>query len=280
MTRYIGAHLSVAKGFVPAVQNAIDKGGNALQIFSGSPRSWWGRKPVDEIQVDEFLKFRDEKKFGPVFIHAMYLINLTGNNDALIQNSINAITYDLQYCSRIKASGVVVHLGSHLGAGYDAVFEVLAERIAQILDNTPADSTLLVENSAGQNGKLCSSIEDLGRLFGKLEKYVKAERLGLCIDTCHAFCAGYHLTELGAKLKEANLLDNVKLIHVNDARDPFDGGRDRHANIGEGEIGREEFKVFLTDPQFAKFPLILEVPGFDDNGPDARNIEIVKELIG
>lgn len=279
MQRTIGAHLSVAKGYVAVVQHAIDMGANALQIFSGSPRSW-GRRPLETIPaIDEFLKFRDEKTFGPVFIHALYLINLVGTNDALINHSVDALIYDLQYCSKIKASGVVVHLGSHLGAGFDAVYDDLVQRISHILDNTPADSMLLIENSAGQQGKLCSTIEDLGRLFVSLEKYVKAGRLGLCIDTCHAFSAGYHLTELGAKLKAAKLLDNVKVIHLNDSRDPFAGGRDRHDNIGEGIIGKAELHAFLKDPQFMKFPLILEVPGFDGMGPDAKNIAIVKELI-
>lgn len=276
--RFIGAHLSVAKGLPNAVEDALNKGANALQIFSGSPRSW-GRRLLDTIQVDDFLAVRKEKNFGPIFIHALYLINLVGNNEALVQHSVEALIYDLNYCSKIKASGVIVHLGSHLGGGYDSVFDTLVKRISEVLDKTPSDSMLLVENSAGQQGKLCSTFEDLQRLFVSCEKYVKAGRLGLCIDTCHAFSAGYHLTELGANLRKFGLLDNLKVIHLNDSRDPFNGGRDRHENIGKGTIGEKELKVFLNDPVFAKFPLILEVPGLDGNGPDAANIKAAKELI-
>lgn len=276
--RFIGAHLSVGKGLVQATQNMIDKGGNTLQIFSGSPRGW-ARKPLNTIDANGFLEFRAKQEFGPVFIHALYLINLVGGNEALVQHSIEAITYDLEFAAKIGASGVVVHLGSHLGAGYDAVFDSLADRLAAILDATPGDTVLLVENSAGQQGKLCSTFEDIARLFTRLKKYVKAGRLALCIDTCHAFSAGYKTTELVAKLKKHHLLEHVRVLHLNDSRDPFGSGRDRHQNIGEGEIGKEHFKILLHDPQLQHIPLILEVPGFDGLGPDAQNIQIVKGLI-
>lgn len=278
MTRYIGAHLSVAKGLSQAVQNMLDRGGNALQIFSGSPRGW-ARRPLETVNVDDFLTFRKEKKFGPVFIHALYLINLVGGNEALVKHSVDALIYDLKFVSKIQASGVIVHLGSHLGNGYDSVFDQLVARIGEILDKTPQDSVLLVENSAGQQGKLCSTFEDLQRLFVACEKYVKTGRLGLCLDTCHAFSAGYHLTELAPKLKQFSLLDNLKVIHLNDSRDPFASGRDRHENIGKGSIGEQELKTFLNDTQLEKYPLILEVPGLDGMGPDSANVKTVRELI-
>jgi deoxyribonuclease-4 len=276
--RYVGAHLSVAKGLPNAVQEMLDKGGNCLQIFSGSPRSW-GRKSLDLVDPAAFLAFRKEKNFGPVFIHALYLINLVGDRDELVKNSMNALVYDLNYDAKIQGSGVVVHLGSHLGNGYDAVFEKLVERIKHVLKATPKNSTLLVENSAGQQGKLCSSMEDLQRLFKECAAEAKAGRLALCIDTCHAFAAGIKPTELSAKLKEFGLLSYVRLIHLNDSRDPFASGRDRHDNIGEGKIGKDELKKFLHDPALEKLPLILEVPGFDKLGPDAKNVAIVKQLL-
>ncbi|HZZ98340.1 MAG TPA: deoxyribonuclease IV [Candidatus Saccharimonadia bacterium] len=277
-TRLLGAHLSVAKGYVHVVEETLEKGGNCLQIFSGSPRSW-GRKSLDLVDPKAFLAFRKEKHFGPVFIHALYLINLVGDREELVKNSVNALIYDLKYDAKIEGSGVVVHLGSHLGAGYEVVFEKLVAHIKEVLDKTPANSTLLVENSAGQQGKLCSTFEDLKRLFTELAPYAKSGRLGLCIDTCHAFATGYKPSELSAKLKEFGLMDKVRMIHLNDSRDPFASGRDRHENVGQGMIGKDELKKFLHDPAFEKIPLILEVPGYDKLGPDAKNIAVVKELL-
>lgn len=276
--RRIGAHVSMAGGLVAAAQNVIDMGGNALQIFSGSPRSW-ARKPFEQSKADVFKSFCKEQNFGPTIIHALYLVNLTADREDLTQNSINGITFDLKFASQIGASGVVVHLGSHLGKGFDAVFDQLITNMKVILDATPKDSTFLIENSAGQEGKLCSQFADIARVFYALPKYVKDGKLGWCFDTCHGFAAGYDLKTVSQEMQKHQLLEKLKVIHLNDSRDPFESGRDRHDNIGEGLIGKEVLKAFLHDSKLENFPLILEVPGFDGNGPDAKNIEIVKALL-
>lgn len=276
--RRIGAHVSMAGGLVAAAQNVIDMGGNALQIFSGSPRSW-ARKPFDQSKADAFKSFCKEQGFGPTYIHALYLVNLTADRDDLTQNSINGITFDLKFASQIGASGVVVHLGSHLGKGFDAVFDQLIAHMKSILDATPADSTFLIENSAGQEGKLCSSFTEIQRVFEALSRYVKEKRLGWCFDTCHGFAAGYDLKTVSQEMKKFGLLDALKVIHLNDSRDPYESGRDRHDNIGEGLIGKEILKSLLHDKELEHLPLIMEVPGFDGNGPDAKNIEIVKAML-
>lgn len=276
--RRLGAHLSVSSGLVHAAQNMISMGGNCLQIFSGSPRSW-ARKPLEQAKADAYKTFCKDHNFGPTFIHALYLINLSGDRDDLIAHSIEALTYDLKYSSQIGASGVIVHLGSHLGKGFDAVFDVLVKRIREILDATPSDGTLLIENSAGQQGKLCSDFADIQRLYTMLSSYVEKNRLAWCFDTCHGFAAGYNLLNIDQEMKKHGLLNSLKVIHLNDSRDPFDSGRDRHENIGKGLIGGDTIKAVAQNPAFAHLPLILEVPGFDGNGPDAKNIEIVKNLI-
>ena len=237
--RRLGAHLSVAGGLVHAAENMISMGGNCLQIFSGSPRSW-ARKTLEQAKAEAYKTFCKDHNFGPTFIHALYLINLSGDRDDLVQHSIGALTYDLQYSSQIGANGVIVHLGSHLGKGFDAVFDVLVKRMREILDATPTDSTLLIENSAGQQGKLCSDFADVQRLYTALPTYVEKGRLAWCFDTCHGFAAGYDLLNIDQKMKKHNLLNSLKVIHLNDSRDPFDSGRDRHENIGKDSLGRLE----------------------------------------
>lgn len=276
--RRIGAHVSMAGGLVAAAQNVMDMGGNALQIFSGSPRSW-ARKPFDQSKADAFKSFCQEQNFGPTFIHALYLVNLTADREDLTQNSINGITFDLKFASQMEAGGVVVHLGSHLGKGLDAVFDQLIANMKTILDSTPADSTFLIENSAGQEGKLCSQFVDIQRVLKALPTYVQTKRLGWCFDTCHGFAAGHDLKTVSQEMKKFELLDSLTVIHLNDSRDPYESGRDRHDNIGEGLMGKQTIQAFLHDAAFKHLPLIMEVPGFEGNGPDAKNIEIVKAML-
>jgi deoxyribonuclease-4 len=159
------------------------------------------------------------------------------------------------------------------------VFEQVIKHIKHILDETPANSMFLIENSAGQEGKLFSKFEDIQRAFLELSSYVKSGRLGWCFDTCHGHAAGYDLKTIDKEMQKYGLLEHLKVIHFNDSRDEFDSGRDRHENIGEGKIGKEEMKIVATNPAFAHVPLVIEVPGFDGNGPDAKNIAIIKGML-
>ncbi len=277
-TPRIGAHLSVAGGLINAAENMIGIGGNCLQIFSGSPRGW-ARKPLEGLSFQEFHAWCKAHEFGPIFIHALYLINLAGNNSELVQHSLDALKYDLRYAAAIKAEGVIVHLGSHLGNGFKNVFDNLIERLGEILEHTPKESILLIENSAGQEGKLCSHLSDIRLIYDALPSYVKEGRLGWCLDTCHAWAAGYTFESLEKEITSTKLWDSLHVIHLNDSRDSFDSGRDRHENLGEGSIGRDVFRRFVHHDRFGRVPMILEVPGFDGKGPDAKNIAFVKSLL-
>src|SRR3989344_1474259 len=273
--RRIGAHLSVAGGLLQAAQNAMTMGANCLQVFSGSPRVW-ARKPIDSFPYDMFITFCKDHDFGPVFTHALYLINLASDTPDLLTKSIGVLKYDLEFDARIHGGGVIVHLGSHQGRGFAASKEQVVKALKEILDSTPKSSTFLIENSAGQNGKLCSDLKEIRDLLDAVDSL----RLGWCFDTCHAFCAGYDLKTVEKEMTTLKLWDTLKVIHLNDSRDVFKSGRDRHENVGEGSIGKDGMKQFLTNPKFSHVPLILEVPGFDGDGPDAKNIAIVKDLIG
>lgn len=296
-THKIGAHVSAAGGLYKALERVHAIGGNCLQLFSGSPRVW--KKPaLDSIDTKQFFATQEKLAIQPVFTHALYLINLASDKPESVEKSINSLIYELSFDGLIKGAGVVVHLGSHQGRGWEAVKDQLAESIHTILKKTPDNSTFLIENSAGQNGKIASDLQEIRWLLDQ----VKSPRLGWCFDTCHAFAAGYKLSPLGREhldfdlqnpdkrgdgnlkiveqeIQKLNLWSTLQCVHVNDSRDPFDSGRDRHANLGEGNIPIEDLTSFLHLEQLKDIPFILEVPGFDNQGPDKQNIDILKNIV-
>ena len=204
------------------------------------------------------------------------------------------LKHDLEFDALVRGSGVVVHLGSHQGRGWEAVREQVGQSLVKICQTTAPASRLLIENSAGQNGKLCSDLSEIRWLFDYLSKELGQatvdSRFGWCLDTCHAFCAGYALgnealatglgrgKQLADAITESQLWDGLKVIHVNDSRDPFASGKDRHANIGDGQIPAADLKHFLNLPQVKPIPLIMEVPGLEGEGPDAENINRLKAI--
>ncbi len=212
---------------------------------------------------------------GPVFTHSPYLVNLASPKPELLEKSLRVLKYDMAFDSKIKGSGIVVHLGSHLGAGWDAVRDGVAAALREVLAESPDDATLLIENSAGQKGKLCSDISEIKWLL----EHVASPQLGWCFDTCHAHAAGYRLPDAAAQITHLGLWKNLKCIHVNDSKDDYNSGRDRHANLGTGNIPEADFRYFVNLPEVINIPLVLEVPGFDGKGPDAPNIEILKSYV-
>ncbi|AFG36457.1 deoxyribonuclease IV [Spirochaeta africana] len=278
----IGAHVSAAGGAHKAVERAHAIGADCVQVFSGSPRGW-KRKPIDQVDAAAVFAAQQATGINPVVTHALYLTNLASENPEQVQKTIDAIVYDLEFDALLGGSGVVVHLGSHQGRGWETVRDQTADAMAQILERAPRNGTFLMENSAGQQGKLSSNLEELRWLLDRLQ----APNLGWCFDTCHAHAAGLYMgdpADAGARrsaiteIDRLQLWDTLKVIHVNDSRDPFDSGRDRHANLGEGQIPAEDLRCFLRRPELQKLPFILEVPGFAGEGPDAENIRRLREL--
>lgn len=281
MKKFIGAHVSTAGGTEKAMARAAALGANCIQIFSGSPR-FWKRSPLAQLNVD--IVSSEQKKYGveKIFIHALYLANLATDKPELAEKSVAALIYDLGFASRIGASGVVVHIGSHQGRGWAAVRELIAMRLGKILAATPTDSVLLIENSAGQKGKVNSDLAEIRWLLDQVD----SPRLGWCLDTCHAFSAGYGFTPdqtgqelLSQAIAKYKLWPSLKMIHVNESKGRLGGGIDRHANLGEGLITDSGLKRFLGEPEVQSIPLILEVPGRDGNGPDKPNLDRLKALV-
>ncbi len=299
----IGAHLSTSGGIDKAVEQAELIGANCLQVFSGSPRMW-RRTSLEKIDTKKLFAKQVECDVTPIFTHALYLVNLASDNPEILANSVMTLKHDLSFDAHIKGAGVVVHVGSHQGRGFLAMRDQIATQIANILANTPSESRFLIENSAGQNGKIASDLHEISWLIEQL----KSPRVGWCLDSCHAFAAGYAFSNnssvyqskepkesnlfsdsngsdvrqfpvLQTQIKELHLDETLSVIHVNDSRDPFASGRDRHDNIGLGTIPTGELELLVNDQLFTGIPLITEVPGITGEGPDAANIARIKELV-
>lgn len=275
--RYIGGHVSIAGGLPRAIENTLKIGGNSLQIFAGSPRLWF-RKPFPDKEVESFLRLQKENSIGPVFIHALYLVNLASSNLDLLEKSINSLVMDINNGSLIKSDGVIIHIGSHLGAGFDSVKDQLVASIQRILAET-SGCNLVLENAAGQKGKI-GSLEELSFLISR----VGDPRVKICLDTAHLFASGFNLKkeevikDLILDLKKINLLNNLVCIHLNDCASILGSHHDIHANLGEGEIGLEGLASFVNQKELSPLPLILEVPGEHKQGPNLQNIVIAKGL--
>lgn len=291
-SRYVGGHVSTSGSLEKAVERGQQITANAIQIFSGSPRVW-ARKPLADVDTNGLLAANKRADFAPIVTHALYLVNLASDKPEQVAKSQAALVYDLRFDAAIQGGGVVVHLGSHQGKGWLVVREQLLKNIAEIIAQAPANSRFLIENSAGQNGKLCSELSEIKWLIKELQ----SPQVGWCFDTCHAFCAGYSLAAkandnlqaqkpdlqrsktAAQEIGELDLWSSLGCVHVNDSRDAFGSGRDRHANIGAGNIPMEDLRYFLNLPDMPNVPLLLEVPGEDGNGPDAINVQLVRELV-
>jgi deoxyribonuclease-4 len=244
----------------------------------------WLAKLPEKNTVAKFKSLAKQDDVRPIFIHAKYLINLASDREDLVNKSMASLKYDLAVANLIGARGTIVHLGSHQGRGFDAVKEGLTRSISSILQDTEGPSELIIENSAGQQGKICSRLSEIKYLLGA----VNSARLTWCLDTCHAFNAGYSLgvssettliqNDIVTEAQKHKILDRLVCLHVNDSRDDFASGHDRHANLGQGKLG-SLLEKYVNHPELKDLPMIIETPGFDGNGPDKKNLDILKSLV-
>jgi deoxyribonuclease IV len=274
-----GAHVSTSGGIHTAIDRIEAMGGDCVQIFTQSPRTW---RPTnhDPANFERFKERRAEAGTGGVVCHAVYLINLASPSDELYEKSVAALENTMDVAGAIEADGVVFHVGSHQGAGFEAGLERAVPALRRALEHCSETTWLLIENTAGAGGTIGRSIEELATLYQALGAH---ERLGICLDSCHLYASGYDVTtrkELDRVLAEVDEqigLDRLRALHVNDSKAPLGSNRDRHDNIGEGLLG-EELGVFLSHPKLQRLPTYLEVPGADGHGPDAEQVRRLKEL--
>jgi deoxyribonuclease-4 len=275
----IGAHVSSAGGIHTAIERIVEMDGDAVQVFTQSPRMW---RPTnhDPANIERFKEERAKAGIGGVVCHALYLINLASPDDELRSKSRAALANTVDVGCAIEAEAVVFHIGSHLGSGFDSGVERVTEAMREVLDHCDERTWLCMENSAGTGGTIGRSLEELATLFERLDGH---PRLGVCLDSCHLYASGYDVTDraaLDALLDELDAsigLDRLRCLHVNDSQTELGSNRDRHANIGEGLLG-ERLGVFLGHPRLQGLPALLEVPGADGHGPNADEVRKAKEL--
>ena len=274
-----GAHVSTSGGIHTALDRIEAMGGDAVQIFTQSPRAW---RPTnhDPANFERFRARRAEIGLGGVLCHAVYLVNLASPDEEIHGKSVATLLNTMEVACAIEADGVVFHVGSHLGAGFEAGLERALPALEQALERCSETTWLLIENSAGAGGTIGRSVEELAVLVEQLGRH---PRVGICLDSCHLWVSGTDVTDpaaLDALLDDVDDrigLDRLRALHVNDARDPLGSNRDRHANVGEGVLG-ERLGVFLAHPRLQGLPTVLEVPGKDGHGPDADEVRKLREL--
>jgi deoxyribonuclease IV len=254
-------------------------GADVVQLFVQSPRAW--RFPNHEpAALEAFRERRAESGLRGVFVHALYLVNLASTDKAMYSKSVDTMGSTMDAACAIEADGVVFHIGSHLGAGFDKGLERVVPALEQVLDRCSETTWLLMENSAGAGGTIGRSIEELAVIFEALGRH---ERLGICLDSCHLYVSGVDVTDprvLNGVLKELDDrigLDRLRALHANDSKAPLGSNRDRHENIGDGLIG-EGLGAFLSHRRLQRLPVVLEVPGKDGHGPNADEIRKLREL--
>ena len=274
----LGAHVSASGGVSKSIDRALDIGAEAIQIFASSPRAWKFNHPKPE-EIERFRKKSEESGIGPCYIHGSYLVNIGGSEDQL-QISIDCLVNNMSAAGEIGAEGVIFHGGSHKGKGFDAVLNQAANCLTQVLEKSPDNVWLCLENSAGMGSHIGSSFREIGRIL----RVVDHPNLKVCLDTEHCFAAGYNLAvpeELDKVIAEFDSeigLDKLVAVHANDAKVELGSGVDRHENIGEGYIGISGFESILGNTAFKNVPFFLEVPGFDGNGPDKENLDRLKTI--
>ena len=276
---YIGAHVSSSGGIHTAIDRAELIGADSVQVFTQSPRTW-RQTNHDPATFDAFRERREEAQIAGVLCHALYLCNFAAPDDDIYEKSIVALRSTMEIASAIGADGVVVHIGSHLGAGFERGVERVVPALEQVLELTNDTTWLLMENSAGAGGTIGRSIDELATIYERLDRH---PRLGVCLDSCHLYVSGIDVTDralLDALLDEVDAtigLDRLRALHVNDSAAPLGSNRDRHENIGEGLLG-EDLGVFLGHPKLQGLPAVLETAGPDKHGPDANEVRKAKEI--
>lgn len=273
----LGAHQSITGGYSEALKRISKIGGSCLQIFSSTPRGWSFAKENKE-EIKKFSELKNKLLIDPVYFHASYLVNLADTKKIGHLSKMSLIS-EMKIAPLYKIKGSIIHLGSYKKEKTESKYKQLIENTKEILAKTPKESLFIIENAG--NRKIGQTLEEISKII----KDISSPRVKLCLDTCHLFSNGYQfnndkqLTVFINKLEKLDLLDRLELWHINDSRDEFDSGHDRHANIGQGKISIDEFKVLLNHPKTRNYPFVIETPGFNNEGPDKKNLDILKSFI-
>ncbi len=278
---FLGAHESVAGGLHLAFDRIEEVGGAALQIFTRNQRQW-NPAPLTEEERELFAAAWEKRAGMPVASHASYLVNLASAKPDLVTKSIAAFADELQRCELLRIPLVVMHPGSHGGDGVEAGLTRFIKNLDLALERADNQVMVLLETTAGQGTGLGSRFEELAAI---IEGAKYPEKLGVCVDTCHIFAAGYDIRSPKAYQATMEAFDSrvgierIKFFHLNDSKKGLESRVDRHEHIGQGEIGLEGFRNLLNDPRFADHPMALETPKGKDLQEDRDNLATLRSLL-
>lgn len=277
-----GAHESIAGGVYKAIERGKQATCDTIQIFNKNNNSWKAAvlKPDD---IDKYFKLIDELGVTVATSHTSYLINIASPDKALFEKSINSLAEEMERCNTLKIPNLILHPGSHVGSGEKAGIKKVGIAINKLFKKLKNNKcTLLLECTAGQGTNLGYKFEQLAEMIDLTEN---KDHIGVCIDTCHIFSAGYPLIDPKDYKNTMKSFDNIiglerlKIIHMNDSKKPFGEKKDRHEHIGKGFIGLEGFRNIVNDSRLKNIPLILETPKGDDLKEDIKNLKILRGLV-
>ncbi|PSP92493.1 endonuclease IV [Halobacteriales archaeon QS_4_62_28] len=273
----VGAHTSIAGGAYNAVEEQVDYGGNCGQIFSHSPQVWQD-PDIEDDEADRFRELSADHDVGPWVIHSSYLVNLCTPKDDLREQSIDSMQKEVDAADKLGVEYVNAHLGAHTGAGVEGGLDNAASALDEL--TIPGGVTVLVESDAGSGTKLGGDFEHLAEVLDR-----SAQDLEVCVDTAHAFAAGYDIStaegveETIAEFDDVVGLDNLACLHLNDSKHECGTNKDEHAHLGEGYIGAEGMEAILTHEALVDVPFVLETPTENGRGFE-WNIQRARELAG
>ncbi len=276
----LGVHVSVAGGLERAVDRAREKGCDAFQIFTSNPRGWRS-KPIPTDSAERFVSRLKESGLSPAVAHMPYLPNLASPREDVYEKSVHALAAELARCQTLSIPYLVTHLGSHLGEGHEKGLERIVNALKTALSRAKNNTVILLENSAGTRNSMGSSFSEIAFILESLP--AEHRRLGVCLDTCHLFAAGYDLRtspaleETIGQFQDGIDLERLMLIHLNDCRGSLGSHLDRHEHIGLGQIGVEGFWAILSHPALKSRAMILETP-VDSRRDDLGNLDVARLL--
>jgi deoxyribonuclease-4 len=279
-TLLLGGHMSIAGGLEKSLLQGSSIGCSAIQLFTKSNRQWAAKK-ISSSEGELFKQTALDVNIHAIVVHASYLINLGSPHAITAEKSIQAVITELERCHQLGIKYLVVHPGSHTGTTQEAGLENIIIRLNKIFEHTSELSChLLLENMAGQGSSICSTFEQLATVINAIDH---KKRIGVCFDTCHAFAAGYDFqtsssySDLWKKFDQTIGLDYLKAFHLNNSKTACGSHVDRHAELDQGHIQQEAFKLLMNDKNFFDIPKILETPlGFDGY---AHNMQLLKKMI-
>jgi deoxyribonuclease IV len=276
----VGFHVSISGSIDLAVDRAQEMGCSTFQIFTRNPRGW-NFKPLGEVEAAAFAEKRKKAGYRTVVAHMPYLPNLATSDKGFAKKSRDSLKEEVSRCGRLGVDYVVAHIGSHMGKGCAVGIRNVVEACNQALDSNPNETRLLVENMAGQKNCVGARFEELRMI---LDGVTQKDRIGVCLDTCHAFAAGFDISNKEGVDAAMEIFDstvgtkNLRVVHLNDSKGPLGGNLDRHEHIGMGRIGTKGLKAFLHHGHISSLPILLETPQ-DERRSDADELALARRLI-